>query len=402
MKNRNIEIRARIVKITRLSVTQVTSIAFGAAILTVTSIFCVSPIVHAAGGQLVGQWKFDETVAGSVAVDSAGSNDAIPTNSPIPSTDVAPVTFNDPRSASFDGTNYFTINRPVSTDFTICAWVKTTSTGGGTDHWTSAPIMDSESGGVHPDFGFGVGNGGRLMFGNGGYDVNNGGLFDAQVNGATPINDNVWHNVCVTRNNTTGQVDLYVDAQLDGSGITGVGVLDSNPNARIGYGYDGAALFSGLIDDVRAYDTALSSQQLEVLSRGGNDPINASVLFDENGGSNVSDITSVQPGSIVTLAAAPVRSGYEFRNWNTAADGSGSSFAAGASYTVPDGETTLYAIYDAVIVSPAAPGTPKSDATDTLANTGQPIWLYLTMSGLLIAAGAGAIVLRNKSMYSKK
>lgn len=237
-------------------------------------LFALSPAVHAAPGQLLGQWKFDETVAGSVAVDSMGSNDAIPTGDPIPSTDVAPVTFTNPRSASFDGSNYFTIERPVSTDFTICAWVKTASTGGGVEHWTSAPIMDSETGGVDYDFGFGVGNGGRLMFGNGGDDVNGGGLFDAQVDGTTPINDNVWHNVCVTRNNTTGVVNLYVDAQLDGTGITGVGPLTSNPEARIGYGYDGAALFSGLIDDVRVYDIDLTPEQLQVLTDGGNDPIN--------------------------------------------------------------------------------------------------------------------------------
>ncbi len=241
--------------------------------LLTLGMYFASP-AHAAPGQLLNQWKFDETVAGSVAVDSLGGNDAMPTGDPIPSTDVAPVTFTNPRSASFDGTNYFTIDRPASTDFTICAWVKTTSTGGGVDHWTSAPIMDSETGGVDYDFGFGVGNGGRLMFGNGGDDVNGGGLFDAQVNGTTPINDNVWHNVCVTRNNTTGQVNLYVDAQLDGSGVTGVGALTSNPNARIGYGYDGAALFSGLIDDVRVYDTDLTPEQLGVLAEGGNDPIN--------------------------------------------------------------------------------------------------------------------------------
>lgn len=238
----------------------------------------LAPSAYAAGGQLLGQWKFDETVAGSTAVDSVGSNDAIPDGDPAPSTDVAPVTFANPRSASFDGSNYFTIERPVSTNFTICAWVKTASTGGGEEHWTSAPIMDSETGGVDYDFGFGVGNGGRLMFGNGGDDVVTGDLYDAQVNGTTPINDNVWHNVCVTRNNTTGLVNLYVDANLDGSGVSGVGALTSNPNARIGYGYDGAALFEGNIDDVRVYDTDLSPAQLTILAEGGDNPIEEEVV----------------------------------------------------------------------------------------------------------------------------
>lgn len=235
-----------------------------------------------AASHLVAQWKFDETTAGTNAKDYVGSNDGIPGTQtmtyPTPSTDVAPVTFDNPRSAEFNGQNYFTINNPVSTDFTICAWVKTSSTGGGTQHWTSAPIMDAEWSGVNYDFGFGVGNGGKLMFGNGGNPTGGGGIYDQQVNGNTTINDSQWHNVCVTRNNTTGAVKLYVDAQLDGQSITGVGALTVRSVARIGWGYDGAALFHGLIDDVRVYDTDLAPEQLQALTDGVDNP------FDDNDG----------------------------------------------------------------------------------------------------------------------
>ncbi len=156
----------------------------------------------------VGYWKFDETSAGVNAADSIGTNVGVPSGNPTPSTDVPDVDFTDTGSMSFNGTNYFTINRPVQDDFTICAWIKTTSTGGGTNHWQSAPIMDSEVGGLANDFGFGIGNGGKLLYGNGG-------SFDSQVNGVTTINDDVWHNVCAARNGTTGAVNLYVDAKLD-------------------------------------------------------------------------------------------------------------------------------------------------------------------------------------------
>jgi hypothetical protein len=225
--------------------------------------------------ELVAHWAFDETTAGSTAADSVGTNDAVPTGSPQPSTDVPPVSFPDARSLSFDGTNYVTYLNPVSTDFTICAWVKTTSTGGGTDHWTSAPILDAETSGVGLDFGFGIGNGGKLMFGNGGRPYNNpvsGSLFDTQVNGATTINDGEWHNVCASRNNTTGKVNLYVDAHLDGSGVTGVGALTRNPNARTAYGYDGAAKFVGKVDDLRVYDVVLTDSQLTGLADGNDNP----------------------------------------------------------------------------------------------------------------------------------
>ncbi len=252
--------------------------------------FVVSTPAFADNDDLVGHWKFDETVAGSDAEDSVGSNDGTPTNDPTPSTDIPTVSFTNLRSAEFDGSNYFTITRPISTNFTICAWVKTSSAGGGTNHWESAPIFDSEWGGVDYDFGFGVGNGGKLMFGNGG--LVGGNLVDNQVNGNTTINDNEWHNVCATRNNTTGEVKLYVDAELDGSGTTGTGALTRNPNARIGYGYDGAALFDGLIDDMRIYEVVLTQVQLENLTSGSDDPDS-----DPNAVASVAVSTSSQPNA---------------------------------------------------------------------------------------------------------
>jgi len=213
----------------------------------------------------IGYWPLDEDSSASDAVDAIATNTGFQTGAPGVSTDTPPVNFADTGSRAFDGDNYFTIDRPVQDNFTICAWVKTTSTGGGTAHWTSAPVMDSEVGGLANDFGFGIGNGGRLMYGNGG-------SFDFQVNGTTIINDNQWHNVCATRNGSTGAVKLYVDAQLDGSGTTSTGTLNQNAHARIGYGYDGAAHYVGLIDDVRAYDTDLSQGQLQSLFQGNADP----------------------------------------------------------------------------------------------------------------------------------
>jgi LPXTG-motif cell wall-anchored protein len=259
-------------------------------------------VAHASGvaDHLVAHWAFDETVAGSNAEDSVGSNDGVPTNDPAPSTDVPSVSFDDARSASFNGSNYFTFDRPVSTDFTVCAWVKTTSTGGGVNHWTSAPILDSETGGVAYDLGFGVGNGGKLMFGNGG--LVDGNLVDRQVNGTTTINDDAWHNVCATRNNSNGEVDLYVDAKLDGSGTTGTGPLTSNAHARVGYGYDGAALFQGLIDDVRIYDVVLTTDQLTNLTDGSGDPDTPPEPPLAPTVTPADDATGVAIGSNLTLA----------------------------------------------------------------------------------------------------
>lgn len=324
-----------------------------------------APAVHAdiAPTQLVARWTFDGVASGENAPDSIGSNTAYPggveESSPQPSSDVPPVSYTDTASMQFDGSNFFTINNPVATNFTICAWIKTMSSGGGSEHWTSAPIMDSEVGGVAYDFGFGVGNGGKLMFGNGGVHLGNdpahtAANWDAQINGTTTINNNAWHNVCVTRDGGTGQNILYVDAEVDGSGYSGIGTQTQNSYARIGWGYDGAALYQGLIDDVRVYDGVLTQAQLANLTAGSDNPDSAPTYvlsFDTQGGSAVAAYSPAESGAGLTLPGAPARSGFTFTGWNTAQDGTGTNYVAGASYTMPSANTTLYAIWQEVVTT---------------------------------------------------
>jgi alpha-tubulin suppressor-like RCC1 family protein len=65
------------------------------------------------------------------------------------------------------------------------------------------------------------------------------------------------------------------------------------------------------------------------------------VTFNGNGGSSVAPLYAVDGGTI-TLPGAPSNPGYAFTGWNTAPDGSGASYGAGASYAV-NGPVTLYA-----------------------------------------------------------
>jgi len=68
--------------------------------------------------------------------------------------------------------------------------------------------------------------------------------------------------------------------------------------------------------------------------------------FDTQGGSSVAALPDETAGASVTLPAAPSRAGYDFQDWNTASDGSGTSYAAGASYTMPPSDTTLFAVWE--------------------------------------------------------
>jgi uncharacterized repeat protein (TIGR02543 family) len=72
------------------------------------------------------------------------------------------------------------------------------------------------------------------------------------------------------------------------------------------------------------------------------------VTYDGNGttgGTAPTDANKYLSGATVT-AASPgslVKTGYSFAGWNTAANGSGTSYAAGATFAMPAGNRTLYA-----------------------------------------------------------
>lgn len=67
------------------------------------------------------------------------------------------------------------------------------------------------------------------------------------------------------------------------------------------------------------------------------------VSFNANGGSGAPSAQTKWYGEALTLSSTkPTRTGYTFKNWNTKADGSGTSYAAGASYTA-NAALALYA-----------------------------------------------------------
>jgi uncharacterized repeat protein (TIGR02543 family) len=69
------------------------------------------------------------------------------------------------------------------------------------------------------------------------------------------------------------------------------------------------------------------------------------VSFNSEGGTGVADVSGLD-GTTIALPGAPTRAGYSFAGWNTAADGSGTAYAPGASYLLT-GSGTLYAQWTA-------------------------------------------------------
>lgn len=70
------------------------------------------------------------------------------------------------------------------------------------------------------------------------------------------------------------------------------------------------------------------------------------VTFDSNGGSKVSPIQNITSGAAITLPQAPTKEGYIFLGWNTAKDGSGTTFDG----TTPvNGNQTVYAQWKSAV-----------------------------------------------------
>ncbi|MEY4296561.1 MAG: hypothetical protein RL016_407 [Actinomycetota bacterium] len=66
------------------------------------------------------------------------------------------------------------------------------------------------------------------------------------------------------------------------------------------------------------------------------------VTYDANGGSGSITASSAQGARALSNGSGFTRSGYNFTGWNTAANGTGTAIAGGASYT-PSGNVTVYA-----------------------------------------------------------
>lgn len=73
---------------------------------------------------------------------------------------------------------------------------------------------------------------------------------------------------------------------------------------------------------------------------------NCTITYNANGGSGAPGTDTIVIGSSYTISATqPTRSGYAFLGWNTAADGSGVSYASGVTINTVNSNMILYAIW---------------------------------------------------------
>ena len=155
---------------------------------------------------------------------------------------------------SFNGTNQFTsIIRPVQDDFSLSVWFKTTSSAGTLGNWYDGiGLADAEVSGVDNDFGLTMASG-RIMFGVGNPDVT--------ITSPLSYNDDLWHNVIVTRNKTTGQIIMYVDGNQVATGTGNTSTLDAPSSIQIAKSANNQ-YYPGFISVFHAYNIVLSPSQV--------------------------------------------------------------------------------------------------------------------------------------------
>jgi hypothetical protein len=148
---------------------------------------------------------------------------------------------------------------------TISTWIKTTQVGGA-NPWESPGIAGMEDGAGGNDIFWGfIDDRGRL-------GIQAGDAASART--TTPINDGAWHQVTLTRDETSGLVRIYLDGQINASAVSGTGAKTlpfnsigalpnySGPDAGGVRTNNGSRYFNGDLDQLQIFDRALGAQEV--------------------------------------------------------------------------------------------------------------------------------------------
>ena len=261
----------------------------------------------------------------------------------------------------------------LTDDFSIQTWIKTDQVGYNTSHYTTMYIMASECGGGANDWGLGVNNSGKLAFG--------AGPSDGTIATPETVNGNVWVNVAVSREKTTGTIKLYINGVLKATGTGYAGnslTCSADGKTWIGNGQDAPAYsFGGKISSVLAYTRALSAADFLTNYNATVDtfyPVTYTISYNANGatsGSTPANSSFTTGGSATAVSSnsgSLARTGYTFAGWNTAANGSGVSYAAGNSSYSSGANVTLYAMWTLIPTTTTTTTTTAAPVLEIIVN----------------------------------
>lgn len=206
---------------------------------------------------LIAEWHFDEpSWDGSLneVIDNRGNINGFSVNgaNTINSGQVC-------GAASFDGTDdYLTmadIDTPLSSTASLSFWIKTSQSGHNT-MWTAPGITGVEQAGGGNDIFWGwLDLNGRI-----GITTANGN----KAQSTAPINNNTWQHIVLTRNSTSGRIEVYVNGTLNSSVIGTQGDITTafNSIGRIEDTGGTPRYLSGQLDEMLIFASVINADQV--------------------------------------------------------------------------------------------------------------------------------------------
>ena len=246
------------------------------------------------------------------------------------------------------------------------------------------------------------------LFGYGGKSQNNTGKTIVKFGNTTVwqngkmVDEKAYHNSGVTADGVTynnhvdgSNVSLYAEGYKDNAFATTISEWTTNADGKISRTVTKKCKYCGYEENVTEYQVKLT--------------------YDANGGEGTIDSATGVAGESVTVAENVfTRNDYTFTGWNTQADGKGTAYKAGDSFTLTDKDTVLYAQWSKNSGSagtgtngtakPSAGtgtnGTAKpTDSPKTGDNSNLALWFALLfVSG---AAAIGTTVVSRKKKYNR-
>jgi len=203
----------------------------------------------------IGRWPLDAS-SGTVATDATGDGY---------NGTVSAATWNSNGKIdgclSFNGVNsHVQIANPVTGDFSIAFWAKTTQTAGTGQWYNGAGLVDGDHSGSANDFGTSL-VGGKFAFGVGNPDTT---ILSTNV-----INDGNWHLCVATRVRSTGVMSIYVDGILQAVGTGNTAALNASTSLQFGQIVSGGGYFNGSLDEIQIFNRALGNNEVAALYSNG-------------------------------------------------------------------------------------------------------------------------------------
>jgi hypothetical protein len=157
---------------------------------------------------------------------------------------------------SFDGSNdYGVINKSITGDFTVEYWVKTTQTGPIVANFYQAKGIVDNTCGNSNDFGTAL-IGDKLAFGVG----------EKTILSNSIINTGKWYHVAVTRQQSNGQMRLYINGQLEKTDNSHGNAINCGSQITIGSINTQRGSFNnsffGNIDELRIWNVVRTASQI--------------------------------------------------------------------------------------------------------------------------------------------